>query len=497
MTTRPHAINLSIIAEQSQRLKMTVRAKAPVPKDRYLFRVTNLKTSPFHDNRGEHATLTIAEGPHSGQQFETHLYGRPLEWATKALENDSLCEAEVYVRVLDDGREFSNVNAATLQPARELPDQPIAEPRIDMEERVLRAVAGEGNFDAASRSQPIPCLPIHANDDSATFCLGFWIVGSTAQPRERVHWFEHLSAAATCTPPALIGTPMFLSTYTFPREFALHMEAHNGSTAGYSGMVHSPFLVFEIDGDPDLAAAQKPARLLLGALISIGVPRDSILIFFSGGRGFHILIPSTLAGARPSHLFAKAAGVFCVTLAGTVQCKLDESMYRTLQPLRAPNSRHEGSGLFKIVLSADELVNMTVDEIRTLALTPRPFELPAIDWQPMPLLIALWAFAVTESTRSEAGPQNPRPTHGKGNTQFGDCRIFQNTWTLLINGVDEGRRADEIHKAAANLADFETRDHLIHALLTRAVELSGFPPEEAAKHIDSAINRANQRHGSE
>jgi len=167
MNTRTHNINLAIIADQSQRLTTMIRTKAPIPKDRYLFRITSLKPSPFHDNRGEHATLTIAEGPHTGRQLETHLYGRPLEWAKTAAQDGSLCEAEVYVRVLDDGREFSNVNAATLQPARELPDKPIAEPRLDMEKRVLRAVAGEDNFDAAPRSQPISSKDSPVNGTSA------------------------------------------------------------------------------------------------------------------------------------------------------------------------------------------------------------------------------------------------------------------------------------------------------------------------------------------
>ncbi len=47
-----------------------------------------------------------------------------------------------------------------------------------------------------------------------------------------------------------------------------------------------------------------------------------------------------------------------------------------------------------------------------------------------------------------------------------------------------------LFRAAANLADFESRDDLIRALLDRATALCGLPPTEAATHIDSALRRA-------
>lgn len=429
---------------------------------------------------GARVTLEVTGGPHRGAHLVAIVYG-----AAKALvESRDVPGAtllfSVYSHRLDDGRAFSRLNAETLRLA---PSKSTA---------AKDPVTSEG-------TQPTAVEIQHA---AAEFNLGFMCTDRIDTPRSLVAWHEHFEAMATYTASDLHGRVVFGSTYAFTDALRDHIAANDrvaaasggtrpmGSMAGFSGAAFSPLITFDIDGhDPNggssAAVAQQATVRLADRLMQLGAPADLLLVFFSGSKGFHVQFPSSLAAAEPASLFATTAGCFCEAVAGPCGVMIDSAMYRTLQPLRSPNSRNEKSMLFKVRLSIEELKSKPIEEIKALAEAPRPFAPPSLIHEPIPGLAALWRQAVS---RAVAGTKHrAAPSDGDG-----DARVFRATWDFLLNGAEEGSRATELFKAAANLMDFASTEDLVRALLNRPAVLSGLSPQEAATHIDGAVRRATE-----
>jgi len=463
-------INLKLIAEMREQIGCKRSDKNRLPVGDYVGRVVNSQSIP--DRWGRPATRTtfeITDGAHAGHRIRADLRGH-AERLVKGAASHRRFRLPVYDNRLDDGRLFSSVDVETMQL---MPDCVAAGPALSP---VVAPSAKE------------------VLQSSHDFNVGFICLDTVTNTRQQADWHETFNTMARCENPELLGRVVFGSTYAFNHELADHetANARNGkpnSLAGYTGPVHAPLLTFDIDrkdaaGNADVSRALDDAIRLYIVLLERGIPPEHILLSFSGKKGFHLQFPSMLAGATPSQLFAKAAGTFCGWLASKAGVEIDACLYNSLQPLRAPNSRNEKSGLYKIVLTPDEFLALSVAEIQTLAKQPRAFEPPSFVCEPMQKLVELWQraeHAVTRTTRTETCD-----AHGGTDTP----RIFQATWDFLINGAVEGERATQLFKAAANLSNFATADDLARALLERPVRLCGLPQAEATRHIDSALSRA-------
>lgn len=92
-------------------------------------------------------------------------------------------------------------------------------------------------------------------------------------------------------------------------------------------------------------------------------------IYYSGGKGFHIIMPFKLEGEL-GHLVAKH---FFEHLASDLPT-LDRSVYRTQAMLRLPNSPGSRPGKYKVQLTRHELMTLSMSEIEELGSRPRrPF----------------------------------------------------------------------------------------------------------------------------
>jgi hypothetical protein len=220
--------------------------------------------------------------------------------------------------------------------------------------------------------------------------------------------------------------------------------------------------------------------------LELGIPADCIRVSFSGSKGFHIDFPSMLTGAMPAFDFPQTQKAFCSMIAAEADIEIDTSIYNTLHSLRAPNSRHEDSGLYKVSMSTAEFLELSLDQIQSLATKPRVFSQPCFIWEPIPSLWELWKHA------EQVAHHVTRRPGRDGGTVGGDARIWQSTWQFLVNGAPDGERAVATFKAAANLAHFGSVEDLIRALLSRGVRLCGLPPNEATAHINGALRRAGE-----
>jgi hypothetical protein len=130
---------------------------------------------------------------------------------------------------------------------------------------------------------------------------------------------------------------------------------------------------FDIDCRDNLAGTRESALMLCEMLMDrMKVSQDNLDIFFSGNKGFHVMVapevfrafysPHSLGLYRRMAQKANAAGVRFI----------DQGVYTVKRLWRLPNSKNGKSGLLKIPLTYEELRDISIDGIIRLAASPRP-----------------------------------------------------------------------------------------------------------------------------
>lgn len=100
-------------------------------------------------------------------------------------------------------------------------------------------------------------------------------------------------------------------------------------------------------------------------------------IYFSGNKGVHIMAPAKILGIQPDKNLNKIFRLIAENVRKYTPNKtLDLVIYDNKRLFRIPASIHETTGLYKIPITADELRNLTHDEIKSLAEKPRYFKYP-------------------------------------------------------------------------------------------------------------------------
>ena len=133
-------------------------------------------------------------------------------------------------------------------------------------------------------------------------------------------------------------------------------------------------LYFDLDSDTDLEEALVDARIIKDYFCVGFDSEEGIEYFFSGNRGFHITISSTLFGAAPASDLVKIWRHIAEEVSKMLSLKtFDRSVYTKRRMWRVENTKHGKSDLWKIRLYPYELA-LSVDKIRELAVSPRIYE---------------------------------------------------------------------------------------------------------------------------
>jgi len=189
--------------------------------------------------------------------------------------------------------------------------------------------------------------------------------------------------------PALVeeygAEECYASIFRFAEDVLLYLAENRvdgrPSIAGYDGRVAAPFLPIDIDAHPpaaELADALRLARETYRLLVERWeVPPAAVHPYFSGAKGFHLLVDvrafGRLAPARDLHrLFSRLRLEILRALPDSARTLFDLAIGDKARLLRLPNTRHAGSGLYKIALTPAELLDLPTTEIRRLARGARP-----------------------------------------------------------------------------------------------------------------------------
>lgn len=309
--------------------------------------------------------------------------------------------------------------------------------------------------------------------------FGFRVVGGTANERRLVDPAAAFAAHSAALPKAEPARECYLSAFRFGADFRAHLAAHR-TTKGFAGACWSPWLWFDVDrGDPAVALAD--VKRLVGFVLFryAEFADDDPLYFFSGGKGFHVGLPLTHS-PPPSATFHRTCRGLAARIAADVGVVIDAGIYDRVRLLRAPNSAHPATGLHKRRLAHDELMGLTADRIRALAVTPAGFEVPMPSVVPE-LLPDDWR--EVEAQAGERATAVPRAA--------ASGRLTRATLEFIREGATEGERHTRLFRAAANLREFAAPVELVHALLTDAALDTGLPPTEVKRQIDYGIAHAD------
>lgn len=320
---------------------------------------------------------------------------------------------------------------------------------------------------------------------TSTTPYGFRVVGSPFADRRLVDWQHAFRAYAELDERADVGQEAYLSAFTFGADFRQYLDA-TGTTKGFAGACGSPWLWFDIDR-PDLDAATADARRLAASLLERyrTLDAESLLLFFSGSKGFHAGLPLSLCGSpAPAVTFNATARRLAEGLAKLAGVAIDPAIYNRVGLFRTPNSRHPKTGRHKRRIAFDELLHLGTPAILRLAEQPEAFDLPDPPG-PDPQAVADWRQAAADVERAATARQERRAT--------GDAagRLNRSTLDFIRDGAGTGDRHRLLFSAAANLAELACPPALAHELLTDAALDSGLPPSEVRRQIDCGLNHPN------
>lgn len=162
-------------------------------------------------------------------------------------------------------------------------------------------------------------------------------------------------------------TDSYMTYFRYDNEMIFHFR-EKSSVKGFQGKAYADWLPIDIDSE-DLQQAQDNLEILISNMVRFGIDLSVCRFYFSGSKGFHVMIPSKLFGAEPSNDINKRFRSVALALSNGI--KIDSSIYDKTRIFRLPNTINSKSGLYKIELYHFEALQLCIDEIREIAKRPR------------------------------------------------------------------------------------------------------------------------------
>jgi hypothetical protein len=263
----------------------------------------------------------------------------------------------------------------------------------------------------------------------------------------------------------------YVSIYSYNDSHKKKVE-ETGSISGIKDVTTNT-LVFDFDST-DIEKARQDVLTLGARLVDQqGVNPEDIACYFSGGKGFHLVVP-LVQEITPDQF--KAA----VTRLAEDLPTFDSVVSDPQRILRMEYTRHPKSGLYKIPLHIAEVDEMSVDQIKELAKTPRE----DYEHETKPVSLPISLFEVKEKkkdTKIDTSLFNPKSAP-KGWKPY--------KWALAEGFFTSGERHQALMVIAATCRglgyDKTTTYHICKSSIEKQAERYGtdkFDKEELYKNI--------------
>jgi hypothetical protein len=204
------------------------------------------------------------------------------------------------------------------------------------------------------------------------------------------------------------------------------------STNQLEALKYGPFWI-DFDYD-DFDVVKKDVLYIINYLNTVyKIPPNMLQLFFSGFKGIHIIIRPEVFGIKPDTNLHKYFKIFSEDLASRCD-SIDRRVYDHRRLFRLPNSINTKSGLYKIQLRLSEVRDLSINEIKRLAVMPRSTYWPEV-YGIREAKAALNDIIIKESMKPER-------------KKFVPSENFESVWIppcinlILINGTNQGQRND-------------------------------------------------------
>lgn len=146
-------------------------------------------------------------------------------------------------------------------------------------------------------------------------------------------------------------TDYFVSAARYDYGVVEYMEtSEKNKIRGFDGNVWYDFIIIDIDEtDP-----RKVGIFMEHLEINYGIQIDYCRIYFSGSKGYHVLIPTPIFGLEPSEILNSIIKELVKKTSDNI-LTYDLSLYDKLQVYRLPHTQHSSTGAYKVPLYYEEL----------------------------------------------------------------------------------------------------------------------------------------------
>jgi Primase C terminal 1 (PriCT-1) len=158
----------------------------------------------------------------------------------------------------------------------------------------------------------------------------------------------------------------YMTYFRYSEEMIDHFQERK-TVSGFKGEAYSDWLPIDIDS-PDLQEAQDNLNLLVQRLEDYEIDSNCCRFFFSGSKGFHVMIPSQIISAEPKEDIHKRFRKVAIHLSKGIN--IDTSIYDKTRIFRLPNTINAKSNLYKIELYPFQALSTNIEEILHMAKQP-------------------------------------------------------------------------------------------------------------------------------
>ena len=169
----------------------------------------------------------------------------------------------------------------------------------------------------------------------------------------------------------------------------------------------------------------------------LGVP--DLFICYSGSKGFHVGVPFQYFGLTPSVDLGARLNRLAQNLKSTYK-SLDTTVFNPQRKFRALGSKHPKTGLFKRHFEMNAFVNLTLDDIKHVALNRGDLSIPTPELRsPLPQLVALLSTVVEAPKAKPSANGDKQWIAPTGEAAFAKCSFLKHLQGQSCSGQRTGQ----------------------------------------------------------
>ena len=132
-------------------------------------------------------------------------------------------------------------------------------------------------------------------------------------------------------------------------------------------------LDYEINNDIDFQKIKRDLNLVITTLENeFKVPRDLLKLYFSGNKGFHIIVSETILGVTPCKNLNEIYKAIAQVLKNNTFLKsVDTRIYDNKRLLRVVNTINSKTGLYKVPIKLNQLNKFSFEQMQEYAKQPK------------------------------------------------------------------------------------------------------------------------------